>query len=273
VLEADRATLYALPGVPAELQAMFLASVAPRLAGIGTGRARRSLRVFGPTESVLDERLSGLPELAGLERTLLAAPEGIEIHLTAIGPNGAEAERCAGRAERQIRAELGTDVVGPSDETVATAVGRALAARGLRLASAESCTAGLLGAVLTAAPGASAWYRGGWIVYADDLKLTLCGIDPRLLEEHGAVSSEVALALAQAARERLSADVALAITGIAGPGGGSAEKPVGTVHIALCDGAGQLASRHHFGGDRESVRRRAVHTALDRLRRRLLERA
>ncbi len=267
------ATLFVLPGVPAELRAMFADSLAPALAGRAGGRARRSLRIFGPREAEVDERIRGLERAAALGPTLLAGPGGIEIHLTAVESSQAAAESAVEAAARELRERFGDEVVGPADETLASAVGRLLAAGGGTLATAESCTAGLLGAALTAAPGASVWYRGGLIVYSDDLKRSLGGVDPATLAEHGAVSAEVALVLARAARGRCGADFGLAITGIAGPGGGTPDKPVGTVHVALSDARAEGQSRHEFGGDRETVRSRAVHAALDRLRRRLMERA
>jgi PncC family amidohydrolase len=147
---------------------------------------------------------------------------------------------------------------------------RLLVARGATIAVAESCTGGLLGATLTDVTGSSAAFRGGIVCYADDLKSSLLQVPDALVREHGAVSEPVARALADGARKACAATFALAITGIAGPGGGTAEKPVGTVHIALADGGDGKAVKLDWPGDRDLIRRRAVSVALDLLRRRLL---
>jgi len=142
---------------------------------------------------------------------------------------------------------------------------------GRSLATAESCTGGMLGAALTSVAGASSWYRGGAIVYDDALKRSLAGVSEATLTDHGAVSMEVARELAAGIRRRCSADIGIGITGIAGPGGGSEDKPVGLVHLAIDDDRGSLHYELRLIGDRERVRRQTVAVALDRLRRRLLE--
>jgi nicotinamide-nucleotide amidase len=144
---------------------------------------------------------------------------------------------------------------------------------GRSLATAESCTGGLLGAALTSVAGASSWYRGGVIVYDDALKRALTGVSQATLTTHGAVSMEVARELAAGVRSRCDADIGIGITGIAGPAGGTADKPVGLVYLAIDDDGGTLHHELRLTGDREAVRRRAVAVALDRLRRRLLDKA
>jgi nicotinamide-nucleotide amidase len=169
-----------------------------------------------------------------------------------------------------MRERLGTDVFGQDHDTLASIVGRLLVSRKATVATAESCTAGLLGAALTDVPGSSAWYRGGLVCYANDLKSSLAGVAVTTLRDHGAVSEEVSRALAAGARARCAADFGLGITGIAGPDGGSEAKPVGTVHVALDDGSAGGAVKLSWPGDRDLIRRRAVVTALDLLRRRLI---
>jgi len=169
-----------------------------------------------------------------------------------------------------MRARLGVDAYGTDDETLAVVVSRLLEAQGKTLATAESCTGGMLGAALTDVPGSSAWFRGGLVCYANDLKTSLAGLPGELLAAHGAVSEPVARALAGSARRICSADFGLGITGVAGPGGGTADKPVGTVHVALADGGDGRAVKLDWPGDRALIRRRAVTVALDLLRRRLL---
>jgi len=169
-----------------------------------------------------------------------------------------------------MRARLGTDVYGTDDESLALVVSRLLVARGATVAVGESCTGGLLGAALTDVPGSSAWFRGGLLCYANDLKTSLAGVPDELLRAHGAVSEPVARALALGARNACSADFGLGVTGVAGPDGGTADKPVGTVHVALADGGVGRAVKLDWPGDRDLVRRRAVTVALDLLRRHLL---
>jgi nicotinamide-nucleotide amidase len=271
VLRGER-LLFALPGVPAEMKAMFRASVLPRLAGRGrSGLARRSIRVVGRGESSVDEEIRDLYDAPGIDVTILGGEGGVELQLRAVGTDRADAERLLDRLERIVLERLGVDVLGTGEETLAAVVGRLLARQRKTLATAESCTAGLLGAEITAVAGSSEWYRGGAIVYSDDLKVSLVGVRPETIAAHGAVSEAVARELARGASERFRADVGIGITGIAGPDGGTPAKPVGRVHLAVCDGGESLHWRRDFVGNREAVRRRAVATALDRLRRRLTE--
>ena len=165
---------------------------------------------------------------------------------------------------------LGADLYGRDDDTMAGVVGQALRERHASVAVAESCTAGLLAAELTRVAGASEWFRGGFVVYADDLKHSLAGVDRSLIESQGSVSQPVALALARGARERCGADFGFGVTGIAGPGGGSPEKPVGLVHVALAGPDGAESIRRQMVGDRDLIRRRTVLLALDLLRRRMI---
>jgi len=169
-----------------------------------------------------------------------------------------------------MRERLGRDVHGTGDDTLASVTGRLLAERSATVAVGESCTGGLLGAALTDVPGSSRWFRGGIVAYADDVKSALAGVPAELIRAQGAVSEEVARALASGARRACGATFGLGITGIAGPDGGTPDKPVGTVHVALDDGGPGRAVRLDWPGDRDLVRRRAVAVALDLLRRRLL---
>jgi competence/damage-inducible protein CinA-like protein len=261
----------ALPGVPAEMKAMFDGEIAPRLAGESVGLVSRTLRVAGRPESWVDERLRDLYGTPGTQSTILASSGTIELVLTARGRDrGAAAERLAG-LEAEIRSRLGRDLFGADGDTLASVVGDLLVRSGRTIAVAESCTGGLLGGALTEVPGSSRWFRGGLVCYANDLKTRLAGVDEAVLRVHGAVSETVARALAAGARRACGADYGVAVTGVAGPDGGSAEKPVGTVHIALDDGAEGRAMRLDWPGDRSLIRRRAVAVALDLVRRRLLD--
>lgn len=260
--------LFALPGVPAEMTEMFESGVAPGLAS-GTPPARRTLKVAGRAESFVDELVRDLYATPGLEATILAKPSGIELRLAATADRPDAAAAILARAESAMSARLGPDLFGKDDATLPSVVGRLLRERGETVGTAESCTAGLLAAALTDVAGSSDWYRGGVVVYANDLKTALLGVSEETLRAHGAVSEPVALEMARGARERVATTYGIGITGIAGPSGGSAEKPVGLVHLAVSGPQGDAASRHLFSGDRSLVRERAVYAALDLLRRRL----
>jgi nicotinamide-nucleotide amidase len=200
----------------------------------------------------------------GVETTILSGREGIELHIIAEERDSAEA------VAELMSARLGHDLYARDDRSLAAATGELLRALGKTVSTAESCTAGLLAAAFTEVPGSSSWYRGGVVVYSDDLKSDLAGVMPETIAGHGAVSEAVSRELAAGVRERCGADYGIGITGIAGPGGGSAEKPVGLVHVALDDGIGSDHWRLMLFGDRHMVRGRAVNAALDRLRRKLL---
>jgi nicotinamide-nucleotide amidase len=254
-----------LPGVPAEMRAMFDEHVVPRLAP--SGIARRALHVAGKSEAAVETALADLYGEEGVEVTILAGRDGVDLHLLAQAASHGEALERVGRVEQRMIERLGSDLYGTGEETLARAVGTGLVALGRTVAVAESCTAGLLAAALTSVPGSSAWFRGGFLPYADDLKVGLCGVDPALLAAHGAVSEPVVRALARGARDRARADLGVGISGIAGPGGGTQDKPVGLVHVALADRSREEAWATRWVGDRELVRARAVSFALDRIRR------
>ena len=267
LFEREGRLLAALPGVPAEMKAMFEATLAPRLAALASGAlARTTLRVAGRPESYVDDLLRDLYDTAGTDTTILASAGSVELLVTARGGN-AEARLAALVAE--MRARLGNDCFGADGDTLQSVAGRLLLAQGATVATAESCTAGLLGAALTDVPGSSAWFRGGLLCYADALKVSLALVPEQLLKAHGAVSEDVARAMAAGARRQCTADFGIGITGIAGPGGGTEAKPVGTVHIALADDREGRAVKLDWPGDRALIRRRAVNVALDLLRRRL----
>ena len=264
-LQVRGSLLCVLPGVPAELKAMFDAAVAPLLRG--GGLASRTLRVGGRTESSVDAQVRELYGLEGTSVTILAGVEGIELQLRAAGADSAAAQHRLDDLDRRMSGLLGEDLYGRDDEDLPGVVGRLLASAGATLATAESCTAGLLAGAVTRTPGSSAWFRGGLVVYADRLKRDLAGVDEQLLRDHGAVSEPVARALAEGVRIRCGADYGVGVTGLAGPGGGSEAKPIGLVHLAVAREQGISHWAMRMIGDREMIRRRTVTAALDRLRR------
>jgi len=278
-LEADGSTLFLFPGVPAELAAMIDSDLEPWLAArsSGAGRERGFLKVAGLPESMVEERIAPAYDELGREAiSVLAKPGEILLQFWAHGDRDARRERLAA-----IKSRL-AELVGPAvftddpETDLAAVVGGLLRERGRTLATAESCTGGWLGERITAVPGSSDYYPGGVVVYSNRLKESLLGVPAELLAEHGAVSEAVARAMAGAVRRRLGADYGLAITGVAGPGGGSDEKPVGTVHLALAGpveaGAKERVAhrRVRFPGDRERVRWLSTQLALEMLRRELL---
>lgn len=269
VEEAGR-TVCLLPGVPGELQGLVESALLPWLAGRSTTPPvlRCTLRVACLPESEVEERIAPLYERWGRDGiALLPSPGDIELRLSVPGDQPERLEAMQALA----RECLGTAVYARDDERLEQVVGRLLAARGLRVGTAESCTGGQVAERLTRVPGSSAWYLGSIVAYADEVKERLLGVPRAVLRRHGAVSEEAALAMARGCRERLECDWAIAVTGIAGPGGGSEEKPVGTVHMAVGGPGGrERPIRARFPGDRRTVRRLAGQWALDLLRRELL---
>ena len=271
LLEHEGTTIVALPGVPTEMQPMLAAHVEDWV-GVSNRWAvvRSTLRVFGRGEAAVETQLSDLYDEPGIDVTILSAPGEVEIGIRSAADRRETAIRRLDAMRSTMTARLGHDVYVDDGRSLAGIVGDLLTERGETLAVAESCTAGSLAAETTTVPGSSRWFRGGWVVYADELKQQLAGIDAATLEQHGAVSEPVARGLAEAVRAGCGADWGVGVTGIAGPAGGSENKPVGLVHVAL-------ASRHtteHWRtvrpGDRDGVRRGSVAFALDRLRRALI---
>lgn len=254
-----------LPGVPREFAAILDRHLLPRWAW-STEVVVRELRLAGVWESAVEQRINHLYERFGRERvTILGGRAQVSLVLTADGPDA------AGRVAEMDQAfsELaGEDLFGRDDDTLAGVVLAALRERGWRLAVAESCTGGLIAAALAAVPGASDVFQGGVIAYSDQIKVALLGVPADVIAKHGAVSQPTAEAMARGALS-LGADCGIAVTGIAGPGGGTPEKPVGTVHIAVATPGGLDHWRHQFPGDRAAVREISVTFALDALRRRL----
>jgi nicotinamide-nucleotide amidase len=266
------ARAFFLPGVPTELKAMFALHVSPWLEGRGLRSPLcRSFNVAAVGESALQDRLADLEVAAGVRLGFKTWLPYNSILLYA-GPDDV---RAMDRTAERLRAELGIDLVGEGDVTLPDAVGELLKRSGRTLAVAESCTAGGLGHLITRAVGSSAWFRGGVQAYANEVKLELLGVPQAVLEEHGAVSEEAAVAMAEGVRRRIGSEVGLSITGIAGPGGGSGDKPVGTVCLGMAaEGAESRTRTLHFGDrGRELVRTLAAASALEWLLRWLIRSA
>ncbi|HLA62926.1 MAG TPA: competence/damage-inducible protein A, partial [Rhodothermales bacterium] len=242
-----------MPGVPYEMKQITETAVEPRLAARRDGVVlHRTLLTAGEGETMIAERLGDLDDLLGDALTLAFLPElgTVRLRITAKGADRAAAEAALDRAEGLMRERLGHRVAGEGTDTLEQALGRALVEKGLTLAVAESCTGGAVAARLTAVAGASRYFLGGVVAYSNEAKEALLGVPHDLLEEHGAVSEPVARAMAEGARRAFGTDLAVATTGVAGPTGGSEEKPVGTVWIAVADAAGTRAACLRFTNDR-----------------------
>lgn len=261
-----------LPGVPREMRELSRASVLPRLAARGGHRdtviLSVVLRTTGVAESALAERVESVDTtLAPLTLASLPSPLGVDLRLTSWDAPAEPARRALARAADRLAAAIGADCYGRDDVDLAAVVLARLRQRGQRLAVAESCTGGLAGERLTAVPGASEVFVGGVVAYDDAVKTAQLGVSPELLRARGAVSEEVALAMVEGVRRALGTWAAIAVTGIAGPSGGTSEKPVGTVCWAAAAGDRAEARRRVLPGDREEIRQRAAQAGLDLLRR------
>ncbi len=275
LIEMGGKTGIALPGPPNEFVPMVDNQIIPWLAARTGGRTIRSrvLRVCGMGESVAEDRLKDL--MASEAPTVAPYAKTGEVHLrvTARESSAEAADALIEPMVARIIERLGDHVYAFDDETLEAAVVKLLTAHGLTLAVCESCTGGLLGSRITDVPGSSAAFLGGAITYTNEAKTDLAGVPPELVAEHGAVSPEVACAMADGVRRRFGADYGIGITGVAGPDGGTAEKPVGLVYIAVADSDRTAADRCLFFGQRRDVRVRATQAALVQLRTRILSTA
>jgi nicotinamide-nucleotide amidase len=273
LLEGDLGTVVLLPGVPGEMRAMLDASVLPLVAarvqraGQPSVIRSRTLRTTGMSESALADLLDPFPdELDGVTVAFLPDGFGVDLRVTAWSMGEEEAEIRLNRAVTALRSVLGDRCYGEERADLAALVLSQLRRTGMSLAVAESCTGGLLGARLTAVAGASEVFRGGVIAYADAVKIQMLNVSQQILEREGAVSEAVALAMVDGVTERFGADAAIAVTGIAGPAGGTGAKPVGTVWTAVRVGTERRVVHRVFPGSRDNVRRRSAQAALDLLR-------
>ncbi len=270
--DAQQRWVAMLPGVPREMRGMVADTLMPRLRDlVGTGGPvirSRTLRTANIAESALVDRLGELAGgVNGLPLAFLPGNEGVDLRLTSRALPARATEAALSAAAELVRDRVGRFVYGEGDDDLAALMLSACAERDATIAVAESCTGGLLGARLTAVPGSSQVVLGGVIAYANEVKERDLGVPAAMIAEHGAVSEAVARAMATGARLRFGSTIGFGITGVAGPGGGTPEKPVGTVWVAV-DVQGEVhAVRAILPGDRTEIRYRAAQLALDRLRR------
>jgi nicotinamide-nucleotide amidase len=274
-MEVGESVVVCLPGVPKEMFPMFSDWVAPRVAArFGGGRATvvRTVRTYGTGESHIEELLGDMirrgrdPEVG-----ITASDATITLRVVAHGATPAEAAAKIEPDLAYIRDRLGSLVYGEEDETLAAAVGKLLSERRQTLATAESCTGGLIGHMITEIPGSSNYYFGGFVVYSNQAKIAYCDVPKAMLDEFGAVSPQVASALATGVRKKFGSDFGVGVTGVAGPGGGTTAKPVGLVYIAVADSEGVEVLKSDWPADRSTIKLRSAKSALNLLRLRLLK--
>ncbi len=270
-LRHGHADLYFLPGVPAEMLTMLQQHIIPAIEQrwpTPPPLAQRAITVYGLPEPEVETRVqrAGLP-------TDISVGFNVDFPFVVVKlrNTGPDSDRLVDRAEVAVRQVLDDYLIGVDDETLAGNTARFLRIAGLTLALAESCTGGLIAKLLTDHPGVSEFLDRSLVTYANSAKIDLLGVGAELIEQYGAVSNECAQAMARGVRLTAGADIGLAVTGIAGPDGGTAEKPVGTVFIAMDTGQGCLTEHFHYHGDREQIRLRTACTALDWLRRFAIE--
>ena len=258
-----------MPGVPVEMKEMLEKSILPLLPKKGTGGFTivKKVRCFGAGESALAEKLGNLLERGRNPLINITVSGGvITLHVVASAKTKKQAGQMAKKDVNHLHSLLGNLIFGVDDQTLPEVVGEWLARNRKTITVAESCTGGLLTKLITDIPGASEYFTQGWITYSNKAKTELLGVPKKLIEKHGAVSEQVASAMAIAARQKARSDFAIAITGIAGPAGGSKQKPVGLVYISVCDKNDCQTKKCLFSYTRELIRTRAALTALNMLR-------
>ena len=273
-IEHDGSILVLLPGPPWELEPMFEACCVPRLAPRSGNRRLRSrvYKIVGLPESEVDRRIAPLYKpYQNPQTTILSVLGTVEVHLQAQGSSDEEVEALLAEVGDKIELALGDHIFSSRGESLEEVVGMYLVMKQKTVALAESCTGGLVAERLTRVAGSSIFFLGGVVCYSNDLKTRLAGVPAEMIATHGAVSKPVAQALAEGIRRRTGAGMGVGVTGIAGPGGGTPEKPVGLVFIALADERSTEVRQFQFPGDRERIRTWASVAALEMIRRRARE--
>jgi nicotinamide-nucleotide amidase len=276
MVEIDGKVLAVFPGPPRENQPMFIDHVLPRLKQLSGGSLvrRRILRVTGMGESAVDEAIAPIYQqykYKGVQTSILFSKLEVEVHITAASTDEAAALATLDELAKKIAEKLGIAVFATNGETMEQVIAKLLTERGATVSAAESCTGGLIARRLTELPGSSRYFMEGAVTYSNDAKTRTLNVPKETLDRFGAVSSETAVAMARGMRERADTDYAISVTGIAGPDGGSEDKPVGTVWFGLADRRNVETLKIVFPGDRYLVRWRSSQAALEMLRRHLLK--
>lgn len=274
-MKLNRAWVAAMPGVPTEMFAMYEDRVKPKLLALGLSSGvliQRKINCFGAGESVVEEKLLDLTRRGHVPEVGITVSDAvISLRILARAATTPEAMVQIAPVEATIRERLAELVYGEEAEEIEDAVVRLLNAKRVTLGTAESVTCGQVAQRLGRVSGVSAWYKGGIVAYTNEVKENVLGVPRELIERHGAVSSECAAAMATGCRERLGVDYAISTTGLAGPGGGTAEKPVGLVYVGLAGPSGATTTHFSWSGTRTEVQGRAARLALNTIRLRLLE--
>ncbi len=261
--------LFAMPGVPSEMKEMFEESVFEKLKELAGRQAVvvEKLKCFGTGESNIAELIGPVMERGRNPLINCTVKYGvITLHIIATAKDKATAEQMVEKDKESLTGLLGDLVYGTGEQRLAEVVGEKLAQDNMTIAVAESCTGGALAKLLTDIPGASRYFTHGWVTYSDEAKISELGVPAALIEKYGAVSEEMAAAMAEGARNKAGASFGIGITGIAGPGGGSEQKPVGLTYISIASKAQSQTKRFIFLHDREFIRLRAAQTAMNMLR-------
>ncbi len=270
ILEKEGKFVISLPGVPREMEEMIETEVVPWLNTrylINEAYKVRVLRTTARTEASLEDSVKDIMDsLKNVAVGIIAFPGEIQLQLLARGQSEAEAEAAIKNAEARFIERLGPIIFGFDDETLEEVVGTLLKQHDLTLSLAESCTGGLTSKKITDIPGSSDYFIGGIISYSNDAKINLLNVSQQTLARQGAVSAATALAMAVGVREKLGSDIGLAITGIAGPGGGTSDKPVGLIYVALSHQTTSYSNKYVFFGSRDIIRLKSANAALDMLR-------
>jgi nicotinamide-nucleotide amidase len=275
--EKDGKSFIVMPGVPFEMKAMVDGYVTPFFEKHPSGSVirHRTLKTTGIAESFLAERIGDISALfrsgEGITLAFLPSPMGVRLRITGKGTDARTVDERIAEVERAITSTAGKYLYAGDDVELEEVLGRALAERNLTISVAESCTGGLILDRLTNVPGSSRYVERGFVTYSNASKHAELGVPLELIEQHGAVSREVAMAMAEGARKTAGTDIGLSTTGIAGPQGGSAEKPVGTVWIGYSDAIQTFAMKFNFGEDRRRTKERASQAALEMVRRKVLK--
>ncbi len=279
LFDRDGRMMAVMPGVPYELHRMMQETIGPYLSERVTGQVvrHRTIKTTGIAESLLAAQLGNIDEIIppseDLTLAFLPSPAGVRLRLTTVAKDLQTADRRIAAAEKRIREKAAQYIYGVDEEDLEEVVGRLLTERGWTISVAESCTGGLILDRLTNVPGSSAYVDRGYVTYSNAAKISDLNVPADLIDTHGAVSKEVAVAMANGARQVSGSTIAIATTGIAGPTGGSEEKPVGLVFIGYADEHSSLAIRFSFGEGRRRVKERAAQAALELVRKKLLKMA
>ncbi|AGF76969.1 competence/damage-inducible protein CinA-like protein [Desulfocapsa sulfexigens DSM 10523] len=271
----DGKPIFFLPGIPHQMRTLLVEQVLPRLAtwykGSRLNSVQQVFKIFGIQESDINSAVEALPLDKDVEIGYYPVFPEVHLSMTIRGNNKTKTEQLAKETSRLLKQTLGSALYGRDQDTLQSVVGELLQKRNKKLSVAESCTGGLISYLVTSIAGSSAYYLGGVTSYADSMKTTYLDVDESTLKTYGAVSKEVATAMVEGMRKQSSADISLSVTGIAGPDGGSVEKPVGTVFIGIADQEDTRVERFLFTGNRYEIQQLTAQTALDIVRRSLLE--